>query len=553
MSLAKGNVRQRIQKALAAELQKLESEAEEYAKKQLSLPLEDPSTQGELDLGSEYEAEDKISYERQPQRVPEFDFVNSGFGFKFDVIEKMEGKVIIGIHLDFEVAVDATAENYGAIKAFVSYLDGNKDRFVEALQNLIDPYYEAIRASSINLQKQERERMQQKVSDAEAAGKDPLAAGAYYRQDLNEETLRHIVREALKRKLLKEMNSSFLVASPEEEAEMARSIEDQMQKDYIDSEYGEGAYDASQLVDTDVSYVEPQSPLEEPLSHPAEIDSYWKEGTLRADEVSKFAPKLSQLSNQIQSHSETGEFLVDGKPLSEIDPDLNRFAKWSSERTLISPLGGAQHGTREDDLPRISSTFGPRFNPLNPDVGRKKLHRALDIGGAAAGTKFLAPATGIVVAAGADAYPGEKKGKGNYLIIKTQEPTTGKWLFHKFFHLNKEPNFKKGEAITQGQQLGEVGNTGSSTGAHLHWQVHRNSRGGARVDPAALMAQAGNIGWEKYAYKPSKTAANESQLRYAIQEALKRKLSPLKEAEEKSSRPFIKLFWFSASQNQSET
>jgi hypothetical protein len=186
LSLAKGNVRQRIQKALAAELQKLESEAEEYAKKQLSLPLEDPSTQGELDLGSEYEAEDKISYERQPQRVPEFDFVNSGFGFKFDVIEKMEGKVIIGIHLDFEVAVDATAENYGAIKAFVSYLDGNKDRFVEALQNLIDPYYEAIRASSINLQKQERERMQQKVSDAESAGKDPLAAGAYYRQDLNE-------------------------------------------------------------------------------------------------------------------------------------------------------------------------------------------------------------------------------------------------------------------------------------------------------------------------------------------------------------------------------
>ena len=73
MSLAKGNVRQRIQKALAAELQKLEDEAEEYAKKQLSLPLEDPSTQGELDLGSEYEREDKISYERQPQRVPEFE------------------------------------------------------------------------------------------------------------------------------------------------------------------------------------------------------------------------------------------------------------------------------------------------------------------------------------------------------------------------------------------------------------------------------------------------------------------------------------------------
>jgi hypothetical protein len=33
------------------------------------------------------------------------------------------------------------------------------------------------------MQKQERERMKQKVSDAESAGKDPLAAGAYYKQD----------------------------------------------------------------------------------------------------------------------------------------------------------------------------------------------------------------------------------------------------------------------------------------------------------------------------------------------------------------------------------
>jgi len=91
----------------------------------------------------------------------------------------MENKVLIGIHMDFEVAVDATEENYDAIKAFVTYLDGNKDRLVEALQNLIDPYYEAIRASSINMQKGEHERVKQRVAGDEAAGKDPLATGAY--------------------------------------------------------------------------------------------------------------------------------------------------------------------------------------------------------------------------------------------------------------------------------------------------------------------------------------------------------------------------------------
>jgi hypothetical protein len=177
--LTQGNVRQRLYKALVAELQKLEDEAEEYAKKQLSLPLEPREPQGELDLGSEYERKDKLSYEREPQRVPEFDFINSEFGFSFDVVEKMENKVLIGIHMDFEVHVDATEENYDAIKAFVTYLDANKPRLVEALQNLIDPYYEAVRASSINMQKQEHEKVKQKVADAEAAGRDPLATGAY--------------------------------------------------------------------------------------------------------------------------------------------------------------------------------------------------------------------------------------------------------------------------------------------------------------------------------------------------------------------------------------
>ena len=91
ISELEGNAKKRIMKGLAAELQKLEDEAEEYAKKQLSLPLEDPSTQGELDLGSEYEREDKISYERQPQRVPEFE-LGDATTFTFDAIEKMEAK-----------------------------------------------------------------------------------------------------------------------------------------------------------------------------------------------------------------------------------------------------------------------------------------------------------------------------------------------------------------------------------------------------------------------------------------------------------------------------
>jgi len=186
----RATVKHTIYQALIGELQKIEDEAEEYAKQQLNLPLEQPTDpQGELDLGKEYEREkgEPQSYNRDRQQVPEFNFTNSAISFRFDPIETMESKVIIGIHMSFDVAVDATEENYGAIKAFVTYLDGNKDRLVEALQNLIDPYYEKLRTASVAMQKGEHERVKQKVADAEAAGKDPLAAGAYYKaEDLYE-------------------------------------------------------------------------------------------------------------------------------------------------------------------------------------------------------------------------------------------------------------------------------------------------------------------------------------------------------------------------------
>jgi hypothetical protein len=72
----------------------------------------------------------------------------------------------------------------------VTYIDGNKDRLVEALQNLIQPFYEKLRASAIAKQKEEHNKVKQRVADDEAAGKDPLAAGAYYKQDLSEAQVR---------------------------------------------------------------------------------------------------------------------------------------------------------------------------------------------------------------------------------------------------------------------------------------------------------------------------------------------------------------------------
>jgi len=43
---------------------------------------------------------------------------------------------------------------------------------------------------------------------------------------------------------------------------------------------------------------------------------------------------------------------------------------------------------------------------------------------------------------------------------------------------------KKGDVINQGQEIGEVGSTGNSTGAHLHFEVRRENR---YIDPELIL------------------------------------------------------------------
>jgi hypothetical protein len=168
--------------------------------------------------------------------------------------------------------------------------------------------------------------------------------------------------------------------------------------------------------------------------------------------------------------------------------------------------------------------------------------------------------------------------RGNYMVIKTQDRETGKNIYHNFYHLDELPDLEEGSPVNQGQEVGLAGSTGGSTAPHLHWSIAReNPETGepyfdasgdysGYIDPAKYLADVGGYDWAKdyelgrtdrygrYEKIPDRykrqvadvpmdstpkgaapPKANESQLRYAIQEALKRKFSPLKEAEEKSS------------------
>lgn len=123
---------------------------------------------------------------------------------------------------------------------------------------------------------------------------------------------------------------------------------------------------------------------------------------------------------------------------------------------------------------RLTSTFGPAADPFNK--GQTRDHYGVDIA-APTGTPIYAPANGIIVAA-TDVYDG-KPAYGNVVVLQTRGG-----VLTLFAHLD---GFivTPGQSVSQGTQIATVGNSGKSTGPHVHIETHKN---GARVDPLSVWA-----------------------------------------------------------------
>jgi len=122
-------------------------------------------------------------------------------------------------------------------------------------------------------------------------------------------------------------------------------------------------------------------------------------------------------------------------------------------------------------MPRISSPFGWRIHPIEK---YRKHHNGVDYA-AAVGTPVKAIADGKVIFAGPSTikFPnGEPAGGG--FIVKIQHKVNGEWITSAYMHLAKGSiRVKKGQAITEGVIIGLSGNTGESTGPHLHFEIQR--------------------------------------------------------------------------------
>ena len=134
--------------------------------------------------------------------------------------------------------------------------------------------------------------------------------------------------------------------------------------------------------------------------------------------------------------------------------------KVGTKRT-VGRSGGNNYGVVSG---RLTSNYGNRTHPIS---GRRIFHNGIDIA-AATGTAVYAYADGKVTGVATD------NTLGKYITIDH-----GNGLKTRYLHLSA---FKVsvGDKVTAGQRIGSVGNTGYSTGSHLHFEVLKN---GSYVSP----------------------------------------------------------------------
>ncbi len=241
------------------------------------------------------------------------------------------------------------------------------------------------------------------------------------------------------------------------------------------------------------------------LEKDAELTQLRKEMQLVEDQMSGFEASMNQVyalshnldtltriqadevegSDAIMMRARKAAVMDEGAPVSTFSGQdanlLNRFAEMqSSSKNLEKKLRGLstliRH--REDLLSSIpsitptegyiTSTFGHRISPFTGDHVR---HNGIDIG-APLGANVLATADGEVI------YAGEAGAFGRVVVIDH-----GFGIITRYAH-NSRLLTETGAKISRGTSIAIVGNTGRSTGPHLHYEVIVE---GKPVDPRGFM------------------------------------------------------------------
>ncbi len=237
-------------------------------------------------------------------------------------------------------------------------------------------------------------------------------------------------------------------------------------------------YMIEQLADADQSVIDSINEKQE------EIENVKKELEDEKKEVAEARKEVETENNKLIVAKASKQVKVDAlsEKEQELQEKLDAFeeaieeAKEEIKREVQSSSGyvGSFEGdlswplsANSDGYNHISSIFGHRDQPT---WGASEDHGAVDIPVYYA--PVYAPASGLVIIAR------ELSGYGNYILIDH-----GNGYYTGFAHLSAY-NVSKGDVVSRGQQIAVSGNTGITTGPHLHYEVHIGGYDQSdRVDP----------------------------------------------------------------------
>jgi murein DD-endopeptidase MepM/ murein hydrolase activator NlpD len=195
------------------------------------------------------------------------------------------------------------------------------------------------------------------------------------------------------------------------------------------------------------------------------------QGILRKQMVGKDkVPKLDE-----KKGSQGGPFKNDNLTSQDLQKAINNLmVKIEAREDLYNSMEAAllKQSVLKDTLPSLkpvnipysSSSYGWRHDPI---LGVRAFHEGLDFS-AAQGEQIRATASGIVI------FAGKAPDYGNYVKIQH-----GNGLETRYAHCSKLL-VKNGDLVSKGEVIALVGNTGRSTGPHLHYEIRLN---GNSLDP----------------------------------------------------------------------
>ncbi|MBR5872972.1 MAG: peptidoglycan DD-metalloendopeptidase family protein [Oscillospiraceae bacterium] len=192
-------------------------------------------------------------------------------------------------------------------------------------------------------------------------------------------------------------------------------------------------------------------------------------------EQEKLEKQLKEAKSSIQDLSAMQkEYEANYKELSEMQKQIQAelLDIYKNLNTSNGAYVGGEMMWPVPGFSKISSYYGWRFN--NTDF-----HTGVDITGSGVhGAPVVAANTGTVVHTKTCPYNGYSYGYGTYVIVDH-----GGGITTLYAHLSAI-DVKVGDLVVMGQQIGRVGNTGWSTGAHLHFEVRKS---GSAVNPISYI------------------------------------------------------------------